>query len=57
MTSLINDNKVAFFLLAVVIVALLTILVFSIVTHGNSYAFDITTMRYCASSGGVCTGV
>lgn len=58
MTSLIHSNKVAFFLLVLVIVSLLTILAFAVVTHGAGLELlDTSTMRYCASSGGVCTGV
>jgi hypothetical protein len=58
MISLINDNKVAFFLLVLVIVSLLTVLAFALVTHGAALELiDTSTMRYCASSGGVCTGV
>jgi hypothetical protein len=58
MTSLTHSNKVAFFLLVLVIVSLLTLLAFAVVAHGASLEFlDTSLMRYCESSGGVCTGV
>ena len=58
MTSLINNNKVAFFLLVLAIVGLLTILAFAIVANANGFqlAGDPEILRYCVSSGGVCTG-
>ncbi|MCC6603344.1 MAG: hypothetical protein IT327_09060 [Anaerolineae bacterium] len=59
MTSVITDNKIAFFLLALAIVGLLTILAFAIVANvgGLQIASDPELLRYCVSSGGVCTGV
>lgn len=58
MISLINGNKAAFFLLILVIVGLLTVLAFAVVTHGAGFEFvDASVMRYCESSGGVCTGI
>jgi hypothetical protein len=58
MTSLIQSNKVAFFLLVLVIVSLLTVLAFAIVTNGASLELlDASMMRYCEGSGAVCTGV
>ena len=60
MTSVINSNKIAFFLLVLVIVGLLTVLAFAFVANAGGLDLDIagiSTMRYCVSSGGVCTGV
>lgn len=59
MTSVINNNKVAFFLLVLAIVGLLTILAFAVVAHvgGFQIAGDPEILRYCVSSGSVCTGV
>lgn len=58
MTSIINNNKVAFFLLVVVLVSLLAVLAFAVATHGAGFELaGASTMRYCVSSGGVCTGV
>lgn len=58
MTSVINNNKVAFFLLVLAVVGLLTILAFAFVSNagGLELASD-SLFRYCVSSGGVCTGV
>jgi hypothetical protein len=58
MTSVINNNKVAFFLLVLAIVGLLTILAFAVVAQTGSLeiASDPSILRYCVSSGGVCTG-
>ncbi|MBK8902239.1 MAG: hypothetical protein IPM53_13720 [Anaerolineaceae bacterium] len=59
MTSVITNNKVAFFLLVLAIVGLLTILAFAIVANFDALAIveDTEILRYCVSSGGVCTGV
>jgi hypothetical protein len=58
MASTINNNKVAFFLLVLVLIGLLAVLIFSALPHGIGLEFvDTFTLRYCASSGGVCTGV
>lgn len=58
MTSLIHSNKVAFFLIVLVIVSLLIILAFAVVINGaGQELLDASMMRYCESSGGVCTGV
>jgi hypothetical protein len=39
-------------------VSVLAVVVFAIITNGAGLELlDISTMRYCASSGGVCTGV
>ena len=57
MTSIINNNKVAFFLLILVLVGLLTVLAFAVVTHGAGLELiDTSTLRYCSLSGSVCTG-
>lgn len=57
MASIINNNKVAFFLLALVLVGLLTVLAFAVVTHGAGLELTgISTLRYCSLSGSVCTG-
>lgn len=58
MISIINSNKVAFFLLVLAVVGLLTILAFALVSNVNGFeiANDPTILRYCVSSGGVCTG-
>lgn len=58
MISIINSNKVAFFLLVLAVVGLLTILAFALVNNVNGFeiANDPTILRYCVSSGGVCTG-
>ena len=57
MMTIINNNRIAFFLLVFVLVGLLTVLAFAVITQGTSLAFiDPTTMRYCVSSGSVCTG-
>ncbi len=57
MISIINNNKVAFFLLVLVLVGLLTVLAFAIITQGTSLAsVDPSIMRYCSLSGSVCTG-
>ena len=59
MASVITNNKVAFFLLVLAIVGLLTILAFAIVANFDALAIveDTEILRYCVSSGGVCTGV
>ena len=55
--SVINSNKVAFFILALVLVALVTFLVFAVTMQsGGLEIAGISTMRYCVTSGGVCTG-
>ena len=57
MMTIINNNRIAFFLLVFVLVGLLTVLAFAVITQGTSLAFiDPKTMRYCVSSGSVCTG-
>jgi hypothetical protein len=57
MTSMINSNKVAFFLIVLVLVSLLLVLALSLVPHGSGLAsFDPSTLRYCSLSGSVCTG-
>lgn len=58
MTSVINNNKIAFFLLVLAVVGLLTILTFAIMANGAGFqiAGDPEILRYCVSSGGVCTG-
>lgn len=57
MSSIINNNKVAFFLLVLVLVGLLTVLAFAAVTHGPGLELvGISTLRYCSLSGSVCTG-
>ena len=58
MMPLINTNKIAFYLVVLVIVSLLVVLVFSVVAQGAGLEFfDASMMRYCESSGGVCTGI
>ncbi|MCB8948906.1 MAG: hypothetical protein H6653_12910 [Ardenticatenaceae bacterium] len=55
--SVINSNKVAFLILALVLVALVTFLVFAVTMQsGGLEIAGISTMRYCVTSGGVCTG-
>ena len=55
--SVINSNKVAFLILALVLVALVTFLVFAVTMQsGGLEIAGISTMRYCVSSGSVCTG-
>lgn len=58
MTSVINNNKVAFFLLVLAVVGLLVMLTFAVSAHvgGLEIANDPSILRYCVSSGGVCTG-
>lgn len=57
MISIINNNTVIF-LLVLTLVVLLTVLAFAVVTQDTSLALiDPLILRYCASSGGVCTGV
>ena len=57
MTLLLNNDKLAFFLLVLVIVGLLTVLALSVITQGAGLELiDTSTMRYCSLSGGVCTG-
>ena len=58
MASVINNNKVAFFLLALVLLGLLTVLAFAFVTNVGGFELaGASTFRYCVSSGGVCTGI
>jgi hypothetical protein len=58
MTSLINNNKVAFFLLALALIGLLTVLTFALVANaGGLELAGISSMRYCVGSGSVCTGI
>ena len=58
MTSVISNNKIAFFLLALVLIGLLSVLVFAFVANtGGLDIAGISTMRHCVSSGSVCTGV
>lgn len=59
MISVITNNKVAFFLLALAIVGLLTIAAFALMANYGGFAIagDPDILRYCVSSGGVCTGV
>lgn len=55
--SVINSNKVASVILALVLVALVTLLVFAVVAQtGGLEIAGVSTMRYCVSSGSVCTG-
>ncbi len=58
MMSIVTTNKAAFFLLVLIIVGLLTVLAVAIVSNVNGLeiASDPTILRYCVSSGGVCTG-
>ena len=58
MTSVISNNKAAFFLLALVLIGLLTILAFAFVANMSGLELaGASTMRYCVGSGGVCTGI
>lgn len=59
MNSVITNNKVAFLLLVLVVVGLLAILAFAMMANvgGFNIASDPEILRYCVSSGGVCTGV
>lgn len=59
MISVITNNKVAFFLLVLAIVGLLTIVAVALMANygGFDIAGDPDILRYCVSSGGVCTGV
>lgn len=59
MTSVINNNRVAFFLLVLAVVGLLTVVAFAVVASAGGFqiAGDPEILRYCVSSGGVCTGV
>lgn len=59
MMSIITNNKAAFFLLVLAIVGLLTILAFALMANVGDFhiASDPDILRYCVSSGGVCTGV
>ncbi len=57
MMSIIINNRIAFFLLVLVLVGLLTVLALSFIAQNTSLALiDPSIMRYCASSGSVCTG-
>ena len=58
MSSVIYNNKVASLLLALVLVALLSFIAFSLVASATGLDLaGISTMRYCVGSGSVCTGV
>lgn len=57
MMSIINQNKLAFIILALVLLALITIVALSVFTQvGALEIAGDSTMRYCVGSGGVCTG-
>ncbi|MBK7896924.1 MAG: hypothetical protein WAS33_30090 [Candidatus Promineifilaceae bacterium] len=57
MNAVINNNKVAFVILLVVVLALLSIVALSIVSQmGGLEIAGASTLRYCVGSGGVCTG-
>lgn len=57
MIAIIYSNRVAFFLLVLALVGLFLALAFAMVTQGTSLELiDANLARYCASSGGVCTG-
>lgn len=58
MSSLINNNKAAFFLLALVLIGLLTVLAFAFVANvGGLELAGASAMRYCVGSTGACTGI
>lgn len=55
--SVISSNKVAFLILALVLITLVTFLMLAAVSQaGGIEVAGVSTMRYCVSSGGVCTG-
>lgn len=57
MISIIEQNKLAIALLALVVLAVLTVIIFSAI--GQAGGIDLagaSTMRYCVGSGSVCTG-
>lgn len=57
MISVIEQNKLAFVILALVVLSLLIAVAFSIVSQvGGLEIAEASTLRYCVSSGGVCTG-
>ncbi|WP_420643071.1 hypothetical protein [Candidatus Leptofilum sp.] len=57
MFSVIEQNKLAFVILVMVVLALLTFIVFSAVAQaGGIELAGASMMRYCVGSGGVCTG-
>jgi hypothetical protein len=59
MISVIEQNKLAFVILALVVLSLLFAIAFSIVSQVGGGGLEIagaSTLRYCVSSGGVCTG-
>lgn len=57
MISVIENNKLALVILLVAVLALLTVVAFSVVSQvgGLEIAGD-SILRYCVGSGGVCTG-
>jgi len=58
MSSLINNNKAAFFLLALVLIGLLTVLAFAFVANvGGLELAGASMMRYCNGSTAACTGI
>ncbi|MCA9919531.1 MAG: hypothetical protein KC445_16340 [Anaerolineales bacterium] len=57
MLSAIENNKLALIIVSLVVLALLVLLVFSVAMQfGGMEVAGATTLRYCVSSGGVCTG-
>lgn len=53
----IGQNKLAFVIIALVMLALLTVIAFSVVSQVGGFEMaGISITRYCAGSGGVCTG-
>lgn len=57
MISVIQQNKLAFVILALVVLALLAFIVLSVMPQvGVLEIAGDSTMRYCVGSGGVCTG-
>ncbi|WP_420627552.1 hypothetical protein [Candidatus Leptofilum sp.] len=57
MFSVIEQNKLASIVLALAILALLTVIAFSILAQVSGFEdAGIPLVRYCVGSGGVCTG-
>ena len=57
MISVISTNKVALFIIFLVVLSVIALLAFAIVSNGGDLELAGTsTFRYCVGSGSVCTG-
>lgn len=57
MTNLVNSKVATIILFALVILVLFSFVLVFMATTGRFEIVDASTLRYCVSSGSVCTGV